>query len=287
MAAVQPIPALYRPQPILHTCDGTDKRTCACSARRRRQREAERRGARVAAREAAGQRITGGLGLGVGELAARRREQRSRCAGCQEESERLVPHWTTPGVLAGLLCPGCARLALIATPGKLRGLAAFLEDAATQAEEPDGDPETGEVNLAPIDLPPHLRERIHVTEGGCWRWTGSVADNGYVQVGYRGQRWMLHRLVRTLLLGPIPPGMTLDHTCHDATCPATEPYLCVHRRCCNPLHAVIETRGRNASRSRRERSRCPRDHEYDRVDRRGWRKCSTCERERKRRRLAG
>ena len=57
---------------------------------------------------------------------------------------------------------------------------------------------------------------------GCWTWTGYVADTGYGRPRFRvgGKSYFLraHRLAYEFLVGPIPDGMILDHTCHNRTC---------------------------------------------------------------------
>jgi len=138
----------------------------------------------------------------------------------------------------------------------------------------------------PAALPVRYADRVEVQEDGCWYWTGTVLDNGYGQVSYQGRPWLVHRLVRTLLVGPIPAGLTLDHRCHDRTCVPRGP-VCQHRRCCNPAHTEHSTRGKNSARHHREKEKCPAGHMYDRTDRRGWRSCSTCANTRKRKRRAG
>lgn len=61
----------------------------------------------------------------------------------------------------------------------------------------------------------------------CWNWTRSVTKHGgYGQFFVRSKikiNYMAHRLAYTLLRGPIPAGMQLDHMCHN-------------RRCVNPAH---------------------------------------------------
>lgn len=53
----------------------------------------------------------------------------------------------------------------------------------------------------------------------CWPWKGSIHWEGYG--AYNGR--VAHRLVYEQLIGPVPPGLQLDH-------------LCRNRRCVNPHH---------------------------------------------------
>lgn len=96
-------------------------------------------------------------------------------------------------------------------------------------------------------LPERLRDRIIEVEAGfhsrhthtnlwtgityhaelltrCWIWTGKWdSGNGYGKVRHKGDIWMAHRLVYSILSGPIPTAHVLDHRCRT-------------RRCCNPIH---------------------------------------------------
>lgn len=58
---------------------------------------------------------------------------------------------------------------------------------------------------------------------GCWIWTGSKGEDGYGSVRYRRRVWRAHRAAYTILVGPIPAGLELDH-------------LCRVRACVNPAH---------------------------------------------------
>jgi len=54
----------------------------------------------------------------------------------------------------------------------------------------------------------------------CWIWTGRLYRNGYGNAWNarekRGQ--VAHRFAYEDLIGPIPGGMQLDHTCHNRAC---------------------------------------------------------------------
>jgi hypothetical protein len=71
---------------------------------------------------------------------------------------------------------------------------------------------------------------------GCWVYTGPLSDKGYARVSYEGKVWSLHRLSWTLLNGPIPKGLVIDH-------------LCRNRACCNPAHLEPVTDLENIRRS--------------------------------------
>ena len=98
--------------------------------------------------------------------------------------------------------------------------------------------------MSTLTLPPSIAARIEVADTGCWLWTGYIDTKGYGRAHHPHRYGFpsigAHRLVYELLVGPIPPGLHLDHTCHDATvCPGGP--TCPHRRCVNPAHLFLGT----------------------------------------------
>lgn len=102
---------------------------------------------------------------------------------------------------------------------------------------------------------------------------------------------LAHRRVWENERGPIPVGMTIDHTCHDPqACKLGN--LCPHRRCVNIEHMELVTAAENRRRSGSHGdniTHCPRNHEYAGANlmiSRGARYCRKCrsdaERERRR-----
>lgn len=87
-------------------------------------------------------------------------------------------------------------------------------------------------HAAPLDHRPlieRVEERI-IRSDGCWEWTGPRNRDGYGHFSYqvdpgnrRRRTSMAHRLIYEHYVGPIPPGLTLDH-------------MCRNRGCVNPLH---------------------------------------------------
>lgn len=138
----------------------------------------------------------------------------------------------------------------------------------------------------PVD---RVLARIEVHPLGCWEFTGAL-QRGYGVVGTTANKTArAHRVVYEAEVGPIPPGMTIDH-------------LCLNTRCVNPAHLEVVSRSENARRQAaagrhhggapgRDKTHCPQGHEYDGANthRRpnGWRTCRACSRERARARREG
>jgi hypothetical protein len=76
--------------------------------------------------------------------------------------------------------------------------------------------------------------------GDCWPWTGGHATT---QGGYVRLSWAclpdpyVHRAAWILERGPIPPGMTIDHSCRDQP------------TCCRVEHMEVVTQGENTRRA--------------------------------------
>jgi len=99
--------------------------------------------------------------------------------------------------------------------------------------------------------------KVDVSAGtdGCWTWTG-MSSEGYgrfyaVSKKYvRAHRWSYEHLV-----GPIPPGLVLDH-------------LCRNTFCVNPAHLEPVSqrenvlRGASNAAERARQSHCKRGHEF-------------------------
>lgn len=99
-------------------------------------------------------------------------------------------------------------------------------------------------------------ERVEpITETGCWIWKGFVRKDGYGEVSFYGKKKQVHRLSYEYLVGPIPPGLTLDHLCR-VTC------------CVNPKHlepvtsAVNSLRGSSCMAINARKTHCIRGHEF-------------------------
>lgn len=68
----------------------------------------------------------------------------------------------------------------------------------------------------------------------CWEWKAYRKPDGYAQF-HLGQKWIyVHRFAyEDAYDQPIPPGMAVDHKCHN-------------RACCNPYHLQVVTYRQNS-----------------------------------------
>jgi HNH endonuclease len=133
--------------------------------------------------------------------------------------------------------------------------------------------------------PANLLGNLLVAEGGCVLFTAGGADTGYGQVFRDGLVIYAHRAMYELMVGPIPEGLVLDHTCHntDLSCPGGKD--CWHRRCVNPAHLEAVPHLVNIRRARepRKATHCPQGHPYSGVNlylrSDGGQGCRTCKRQ--------
>lgn len=127
-------------------------------------------------------------------------------------------------------------------------------------------------------------DKIRDGEGGCWEWTGHIKPNGYGQVRVGNRKHNVHRLAYEVLVGPIPPGLVIDH-------------LCRNRRCLRPDHLepvsqrVNVLRGEGPAARNARSTHCVRGHTFDAVNTyvrpNGSRDCRSCNADRNRRRRQG
>lgn len=133
---------------------------------------------------------------------------------------------------------------------------------------------------------PTLHERLNAhlqldEATGCLLWTGQLNRNGYGRIAVGGKKIPVHRVAWELEVGPIPPGLVLDHV---------KARGCRHRNCANVAHLEPVTNRENILRGdglaavQATRTRCPRNHPYDEVNTYvgpdGKRYCRACHRAR-------
>lgn len=85
-------------------------------------------------------------------------------------------------------------------------------------------------------------DRLWITARGCWEWRGTLARGGYGRVMVGGVRTVVHRIVYEHLVGSIPDGKELDHTCRN-------------RQCANPAHLEPVTHRENLQRTQLRRGK--------------------------------
>jgi hypothetical protein len=113
--------------------------------------------------------------------------------------------------------------------------------------------------------------------GECWPWLASKDSYGYGMDRRDGRTTHAHRISYELLVGPIPPGLVLDHFRLN---PGPRQAPC-SRACVNPSHAEPATNAENVLRgggitaTHARKTRCPGGHVYDKK-RRGGRACRRC-----------
>lgn len=85
-------------------------------------------------------------------------------------------------------------------------------------------------------------------EDACWPFTGAKNSHGYGNFYMKKKHYGAHRAAYILLVGTVPKGMQLDHTCH--TFPECKGgSTCPHRLCANPKHLNPVTHRQNGLRS--------------------------------------
>lgn len=120
-----------------------------------------------------------------------------------------------------------------------------------------------------------LLRSVEVAATGCWLWQARISGNGYGYSSAWGRTWLAHRLAYTLMVAPIPAGLTIDH-------------LCRVRHCINPTHLEAVTLAENIRRAAAAVTHCPRRHAYTQDNTyqsprgTGGRRCRSCSRRRKR-----
>ncbi len=141
------------------------------------------------------------------------------------------------------------------------------------------DTEKGVFSMHPQYSPFHrFASKIRFDSSGCWIWTAAIDQGGYGRIMWRGKARKAHRILYSLLIGPIPQGLTLDH-------------LCRNRVCVNPDHLQPTTlrvnilRGNGACAQNSRKDRCCKGHLFDLYstyyDPWGYRECRICRKARR------
>lgn len=120
----------------------------------------------------------------------------------------------------------------------------------------------------------------------CWLWTAAQDGHGYGHFGINGGTDKAYRVSYKLNVGPIPEGLEIDHTCHNADLDCPGGNGCPHRACVNPAHleAVLPkvnwARGESPCAKNARKTHCPQGHPYNaentRITTNGFRICIAC-----------
>ncbi|MFI1942236.1 HNH endonuclease signature motif containing protein [Streptomyces purpureus] len=121
-----------------------------------------------------------------------------------------------------------------------------------------------------------VRERLMKNtdrSGACWLWTKALDRHGYAEIKIDRRHYLAHRVSYELFVGPIPPGLVIDH-------------LCRVRSCLNPAHLEPVTnrenvlRGEGLAAQNAAKAHCPQGHPYDEANTilrpSGSRRCRAC-----------
>lgn len=104
--------------------------------------------------------------------------------------------------------------------------------------------------------------------GECWEAQGWSDKDGYRNLWFAGKNWRAHRLIYELYVGELDSNLVIDHLCRNV-------------KCVRPEHLEQVTTQENTKRGNdgiheRNKTHCPRGHEYSGVDKRGKRLCKIC-----------
>lgn len=191
----------------------------------------------------------------------------------------MTPENTYETPSGGRQCRACA--AARARSARQQAKSERAAAKATTLRRPRG--------MGPYEVAEWLLSSAVEGPGGCLTSSlTTTSGGGYATVRLNGRMIGAHRLIHEVMVGAIPPGMVVDHECHDPqTCPGG--MSCPHRACINPEHLIAKAPAANlapARVSRRHQDECINGHSFTpentHVDGKGRRHCRACHTERQR-----
>lgn len=126
--------------------------------------------------------------------------------------------------------------------------------------------------MTPDDVAARILDNVVAGPNNCLIWT-KAKSHGYGTISVDGKTELAHRVAYTVLVGPIPEGLHLDHVYERG---------CRFKSCVNPAHLEPVTPGENSRRHTELTTECPKGHPYDDENTQwnnGKRTCKRCERE--------
>lgn len=106
-------------------------------------------------------------------------------------------------------------------------------------------------------------------DGECWRWVGSLNNQGYGQFWFGGKVGLAHRFSYEYHVAPIPEGLVIDHLCRNSWCVNPFGHL-------DPVPMIVNTRRGLAGHRERSRTHCPQGHPYDEENTYVWNRQRFC-----------
>jgi len=114
---------------------------------------------------------------------------------------------------------------------------------------------------------------IMQTNNPCLEYLGAISGNGYGNVHFRGSQWRAHRLVYSIIKGPIPHGTNVLHSCDNPKCiNASHLFLGTQKE--NMQDKINKNRDHN-----KRKTHCSNGHEFTHENTYKWRnerKCRQC-----------
>ena len=74
------------------------------------------------------------------------------------------------------------------------------------------------INSRKIDEQKYIKDRVEVSQCGCWLWTRATDNHGYGSVTRYYRRHKAHRLSYSAFVEEIPPGACVLHKCDTPAC---------------------------------------------------------------------
>jgi hypothetical protein len=110
-------------------------------------------------------------------------------------------------------------------------------------------------------------------------WTADASTDGYGRFKWLRRMRQAHRTAYQEMVGPIPPGLTLDHLCRNPPCVNVQ-----HLEPATNRENIL--RGGNPAAINARKTHCPQGHEYTPEntirESNGKRHCRTCKRDKDR-----